>query len=392
MSNPVVLHSKMGFSARDRWRNCPISVSMSEGISDKSGPAAAEGTCAHTVAEHYGRLAFDKAYAVQSVPLQVPPEGLDLKGATPQEWNEKLQQHGRAYIAFIKSLIPAGEEAVVIFEQKVDIHSIHPQLFGTADCLIWLPRLRKLIVVDYKYGFMDVDVGTYEDTNPQLSAYLIGAQEKLRASGLELEQCGIAVFQPRRPLRDPGQYLELDAAWTVKERAKLAAEVAAVDNPPPPRPGDHCRYCKGKAKCPATHNALGTAIAVHCGEKNLLSIPDVELIQLFASRAAFKAFWEDVEERVTGLARTGHANLTIKETQGRQMWKDSKAAALTLLAIGRTDLLQPVALSDAAAALSEEMRAELVTRSKPSRSIQVVNVDTSPSAIATLFKKHSKTT
>lgn len=393
MSNPVALHSKMGFSSRDRWRNCPISIHMSEGIFDNSGPAAAEGTCAHTVAEHFGRMRFDAAYPKDAdKPWQVPPEGLDLKGKPVVDWNLQLQQHGRAYVEFIESLIPAGEEAYVIFEQKVDIHSIHAQLFGTADCIIWLPRLRKLIIVDYKYGFADVDVGTYDDTNAQLSAYLIGAQEKIRKNGMELEQCAIAVFQPRRPLRAPGQVLELDLAWTVKERMKLAAEVAAVGNPPPPRPGDHCRYCKGKSKCPATHNTLQTAIQAHCGEKDLLSIPDADLIQLFASRTAFKAFWEDVEERIDKLVRAGHANLRVKESQGRQMWKDPKAAAITFLALGRTDMLQPVALSEALPVLPKELHEELVKRSAPSRTIQVVDMDTSASAVATMFKKYSKST
>jgi hypothetical protein len=370
---------------------------MSEGISDNSGPAAAEGTCAHTVAEHYGRLRFDSNYrnprlTYQLAPIQIPPEGLDLKGKTPEEWNLQLQEHGRAYVDFIQSLIPAGEEAHVSFERKVDIHSIHGQLFGTSDCIIWLPRLRKLIVVDYKYGFGDVDVGTYDDTNPQLAAYLIGGQEALRKAGLELETAAVAVYQPRRPLRDPGQVLELDLAWTVKERMKLAAEVAAVDNPPPPRPGDHCRYCKGKSKCPATHNALQTAVSVHCGTIDLLSVPDVELIQIFASRAAFKAFWEDVEERIDKLVRGGHANLRVKESQGRQMYKDPKLVAQTFLAMGRADLLQPVALSESLQHIPEAMREELVKRSAPSRTVQVVDVDSSPSALASLFKKYSKST
>lgn len=394
MSNPVVLHSKLSFSSRDRWRNCPISIHMSEGISDNSGPAAAEGTCAHTVAEHYGRLAFDSEYTTSYPPIFSPPEGLDLKAKTLEEWNLQLQHHGLAYVAFIESLIPEseGDHVFINFEHKVDIQSIHGQLFGTADCLIWLPRLRKLIVVDYKYGFGDVDVGTYDDTNPQLAAYLIGGQEALRKAGFELETAAVAVYQPRRPLRDPGQVLELDLAWTIKERMKLAAEVAAVDNPPPPRPGDHCRYCKGKSKCPATHNALQTAVSVHCGTIDLLSVPDVELIQIFASRTAFKAFWEDVEERIDKLVRGGHANLRVKESQGRQMYKDPKLAAQTFLAMGRADLLQPVALSESLQHIPEAMREELVKRSAPSRTVQVVDVDSSPSALASLFKKYSKST
>lgn len=392
MSNPQVSHSILSFSGRKRWKSCPISVELSKGMPDSSGPAAAEGTIAHAVAEHYVKqhFALPGAPAAGAVaPDQVPPPGLDLKGDTVQRWNETLRHHGRGYRDFIKGLIPPGAKAHVAIEQRVEITSISDQLFGTADCLVLLPELLHLFVVDYKYGFADVDVGTYDDPNEQLAAYAVAAAEGLAAKGVRVETITLAVYQPRRPLAAPSQTLGLDAAWLVHERAKLAREVAAVANPGAPVPGDHCRYCKGKPKCPTVHNSLSTALAAYAGEKNVLDMPEDDIVQLFAARTAFKAFWEDVEERVEQLVKAGHKNLWIKETQGRQMWKDPKAAALTLLAMNRTDLLQPIAISNALPVLPAEFHDELVKRSAPSRSIQVVDVQ-APSAIATMFKNYAK--
>lgn len=395
MSNPQVIHSILSFSGRKRWKACPISVELSKGMPDSSGPAAAEGTLAHAVAEHFVKQHFNLPGAVPGVPPDVPvPEGLNLGSElggpiTPRRWNETMRYHGRNYLDFIKSLIPPGDIAHVAIEQKVSIASISDQLFGTADCLVLLPERRHLLVVDYKYGVMGVDVGTYDEPNDQLAAYAVAAVEGLAAKGVQIDTIGLAVYQPRRPLAEPSQTLELDAAWLAIERAKLAREVAAVANPGPPAPGDHCRWCKGKPKCPAVHNTLATALAAYAGEKNLLDMPADDIVQLFAARAAFKAFWEDVEERVDQLVRSGHANLRVKETQGRQMWGDPKAATHTLLAMNRIDLLQPVAISAALPALPVEFHAELIKRSAPSRSIQVINA-LQPSAIATIFKNYAK--
>lgn len=396
MSNPQVVHSILSFSGRKRWKRCPISVHMSKGMTDKSGPAAEEGTRAHTVAEFYvcqhfslQHRDFGQIAKGAEAPDMDVPEGLDLKGKTSAEWNDDLRRHGKAYRDFIISLIPVGEEAYVTVESKVSIPSISDQLFGTADCLIWLPRLKRLIVVDYKYGFESVDVGTYDDTNEQLAAYLVAAAEGLLTHRLIVERGQIAVYQPRRVLQRPEQTLDVDRDWIERERAKLRAEVAAVENPGSPVPGDHCRYCKGKSRCPSVHNALATALAAHCGEKSILDMPEDDLVQIFAARAAFKAFWQDVEERIDQLVKAGHKNLRVKESQGRRMWGDVPLATQTFLALGRVDLLQPVALSEAMEKVPEAFLDGLVARSKPSRSIQVVDA-AEPSAIAGMFKKYAK--
>lgn len=367
---------------------------------DSSGPAAAEGTIAHTVAEHYTKQYFGLPGAPAAgvvAPDQVPPLGLDMGSdiggpITPPRWNETLRHHGRAYRDFIRSLIPAGAtDVAVVVELRVAIGSISDQLFGTADCLVLyrLNGLWHLVVVDYKYGKADVDVGTYDDPNDQLAAYAVAAAEGLAAKGVRVDKIALAVYQPRRVMASPSQVLELDAPWLALERAKLAREVAAVANPGPPVPGDHCRYCKGKSKCPTVHNSLTTALAAYAGEKNILDMSEDDIVQLFAARTAFKAFWDDVEERVEQLVKAGHKNLRIKESQGRQMWRDPKAAALTLLAMNRTDLLQPVAISTALPVLPVEFHDELVKRSANSRTIQVVDVQ-APSAIATMFKNYAK--
>ena len=388
MSNPVVQHSILSFSGRERWRNCPASVELSKGMKDRAGPAAAEGTCAHAVGEFYVRQSFDLPGAQPGdAPEQQFPEGFDPKGKTPEQWNAEMREHGKAYVAFIRSLIPAGEQFFVSIEMRVAAKTVSDKLFGTLDCCVWLPRLRKLIIIDYKYGFVEVEIGDRQNPNAQLSAYAVAALDQctLQADG----GVTLAVFQPRRTFGAPQTPLELPPEWVAEERAKLAREVAATETPSAPVPGDHCRYCKAKSKCPTTVNALETAIQVHSGARDMLSISTDALIDLWAARAAFKAFWEDVEERISQEVKNGNPRLQVTERQGRQMWADERDAALTLLAIGKTDLLRPCTITDALPHLPEAWQKQLIRRSQPSRSIKLVT-DVSPSQVAQTFAKYAK--
>lgn len=389
MSNPQVIHSKLSFSSRSRWRNCGLSVKLSKGMPDSSSPAAAEGTAAHIVAEFYVRQDFQivgHMPAPAEAPLQTPPEGLDLKGQTVTEWNEELRKHGRAYSAFIRSLIPAGCSGHVVLEEKVAARKIHDQLFGTADALLWIMEIKRLVVIDYKFGFMDVAIGTADDTNPQLAAYAVAAVEQWN---LPFDSIGLAVFQPRRNFGAPSQYLELDAPWHDAERAKLTKEVAAVETATAPVPGDWCRYCKGKSKCPAIINALETGIQAHGGLVDVLSIPDGALIDLWAATTGITALLKDIDERIGGLVKAGHARLTVKEGSSRRMWADERAAVAALIAMNRLETLKPGNVSEVAPLLPEAWQKALITHSQPSRSIKLVT-PVEPGQVAATFAKYVK--
>jgi len=386
MSKPVVVHSKLSFSSRKRWRNCPASVQMSVGLSDVSGTAALEGTIAHTVAEFYVRQKFNlEGAAGGEAPLQAPPVELDLKGKSVEDWNAELRKHGKAYAEFIQSLIPEGYQGFVTIEKKVAIPSIADQLFGTADCIVWVPAHHLLIVVDYKYGFEDVACGDAEDTNPQLAAYLVAAAETFELDPVRMM---VAVFQPRRVIGMAGQALELPANWLQRERLLLAQEVARTQLPGEPIAGEHCRYCRAKAACPRTHGAVAGALNNYVGLRSLHDMTDDEVVQLWAAHTAFKSFWEDVGQRIENLAKTGHPAIQITTKPGRRMWRDENEVALTLLAYGMHDLLEPKALSEVYDRLPAGLRDTLIKRSADQKTVKLVSPGT-PSEVAKLFKQYS---
>lgn len=391
MSVQTVIHSKLGFSSRKRWRICPVSVHLSANLPGNDSTNAQEGTIAHAVAEHYARQAFKlPGWTEGEAPAQVPPADLDLKGRTVEEWNAELRHHGRAYVEYVRSLLPPGGEGFAVVEQKVAIPSISPLLFGTGDLFIWVPSIALLIAVDYKYGFEDVDVGGEDDTNPQIAAYLVAAAETFN---LQPRRLIAAVYQPRRVIGMAGQHVELSAEWLQTERDKLRAEVAAVEAGAnaAPVPGTHCRYCNAARAgvCPTVHEGLTATVANMTGERQLHQMTDDEVVELWACRTPFKVFWDDVQQRIENLAKTGHARLQVKTQDGRRKWRDERDVVLTLLALNHADLLAPKALSEVFDQLPPELRDELITRTNPTRKIELVAPGT-PSQQAKLFKKYSK--
>jgi hypothetical protein len=169
----------------------------------------------------------------------------------------------------------------------------------------------------------------------------------------------------------------------------LAREAAATETATEPVPGDWCRYCKAKSKCPATTRTLETGLRYAASGVDILSLPDDVIIDLWASRTAIKALLDDVQERVEGLVKAGHKRLSVKETKGRRMWADPSGAALALMSIGRTDLLAPVAVSEAAQYLPEDWQKALITHSAPSRSIKLVTA-IDPGQVAATFAQYVK--
>lgn len=386
------LHSKLSMSARSRWSRCPVSVPWSDGLPNESSPNAEEGTTAHGVAEFYVRQRLQLEGAKSGIPPEYqPPAGLDLKGQTVNGWNATLRIHGRAYADFIQSIVAAYPDASIVLEKRVAVEGIDPPLFGTADCLIWIPSIRRLIGIDYKYGFGEVDVGTADAPNEQVAAYLVAAAETFKLAPAEL---GLAIYQPRRIHGDPGQVLLVDAEWLVRERAKVRAEAERVMAAyagliTEPVPGDHCRYCPAASRCTATHKTAKTALEASVKASMVHDMTEAEIIALWSVRSAFKHFWEDVEERIDKMATAGAAGLVVKVTQGRKMWADPSATVHTLLALGRVDLLGPCAVGEGLPAIPEALHDQLIKRSAGSRQI-IATESADPRTVAATFDKYAQ--
>ena len=76
---PPNSHALLSASSSHRWMNCPPSARLCENYEDKGSDFAAEGSCAHELAEHKLR----KALGMETTD---PTENLSYYDAKMEEW------------------------------------------------------------------------------------------------------------------------------------------------------------------------------------------------------------------------------------------------------------------------------------------------------------------
>lgn len=218
---------------------------MCEGLESVESEYAKEGTEAHLVAssilEHY----FFRT--------PVPPE---LKNQV-RDASEAV----KLYVNFVKAeALESGadiKQGHVMIEHKFDLTSVYPGLFGTADSVIYFPKIKKLQVTDYKNG---AGIPVEVEGNLQLMYYGLGA---LLSTGLPCETVELVVVQPRCEHENgPIRRWTFSTIDLIDFAADLAFDAAATAAPDAPlKPGKHCRFCAAApVKCPAIRNkAIATA-------------------------------------------------------------------------------------------------------------------------------------
>ena len=219
-------HSELGASSASRWLACPSSVSLSEGIEEKESNFASEGTCAHEVAD---------------ITLSTGGHTEDLIGNVYEGHTvtKEMSDYVDTYVQYVRE---AGKGKEMSIEERIDLSFIDPRMFGSNDAIIYEPY-GTLEIIDLKYG-MGIEVSP--ENNKQLMYYALGA-----AQGGEYSHVKMTIVQPRvsNPIK----------SWTVPYSVieayaeELKQGVEKVDSGEDYFSiGDHCRFCKAKAICPAT--------------------------------------------------------------------------------------------------------------------------------------------
>lgn len=235
-------HAKLSPSGAGTWAICPGSVKAQEGIPDRSGGAAREGTAAHALAEMCLRT---KTEADEHIGEVIMVEGYRY------EVDDSMARHIQTYLNYIASIASMADE--VFFEnieEQVVYDHIVPEGHGSADFVIAYREgdINILHVVDLKYGMTEV----IAENNLQALLYGIGARnnnEWCMDGGFD--EIRMTIHQPRLN-DDPSEWFqtaeELDQ-WEVffAERAK-----AALSENPEFVPGEaQCRWCRAKPLCRA---------------------------------------------------------------------------------------------------------------------------------------------
>lgn len=242
-------HAKYSASGAHRWIACPACVRLGEGVPEKASRYADEGSVAHGIAEECLSFGLESA-------AQFEGETREFGGET-FEVTEEMVEGVDCYLSRIRAAasqaeIDAGEAIVLQEVTLTGLQQLHPDLGGTADCAVIQRKAKKLKVFDFKYG--KVVVAAVH--NPQLMLYGLGVLLTCeKAILLDVETVELVIVQPRA--KDVEGNIVRSWSLPVKElhawrEAVLMPAIGRCSNSEAkPVTGEHCRFCRALAICPA---------------------------------------------------------------------------------------------------------------------------------------------
>jgi hypothetical protein len=313
------LHAKLSASGSDRWMNCTPSIAFEAQFPESPNTSHSErGSFGHCIFEN--ELSFYLGQQVKDL-----PENL-LRYDSP-ELREQVKIAVQFSIELIEKVRAETNTATIAVEQRVDFSKWVPEGFGTADLLIIADGTA--FVIDLKLG---QGIRVVAQDNSQLRLYSVGVLNTF-GSLFEIDQIEMIIVQP--PLnnisRETLTTKEL-LTWVeteVEPKAKLAwaGEGDFV-------PGDHCRWCRGKAQCPA-RNESNLALARHDFAEPA-SMSDLEIAEVLVKAQQLHAWVRDLEEFAYSQAMSGRTwpGFKLVEARGSRKFKDVTAAAQALIDAG----------------------------------------------------------
>ena len=348
MSNPAEHstreHAQWSASATERLWKCPGSLALTDGLPETTSEAADWGTCAHQIAE---RCLRGNGPADRYI-------GTTEKGKSHSfEVDEEMAETAQTYVDYVQSVLEQEADGVKFWiEQKFSLATLKPPFDagGTADAVIYLPKLRQLEVIDLKGGR---GVVVEAKGNPQGRTYALGAM--LAHQDLAVDTIKVTIVQPRAPhkdgrIRSETFHIADLVEWTTdlvaamhrsydayQHKREWDANVIAMAMPPAEwastflTAGDHCKFCKAKATCPAIEKAVQDQVGLWYDDldqprlSNVMSGDDpVQISRDLDALDMIEGWCNSRRERAHQLAESGVEipNYILVPKQGREKWNE----------------------------------------------------------------------
>lgn len=332
-------HALLSASSAERWMKCTASPRYETQFPETTSEYAEEGRLAHSVCELKVLKKFttsinQRTYNTRLNKLKKDPLYADEMEQTSDTYIEHLVDKSMGY----------NTPPLVNAEVRVDLTDYIPDGFGTCDCV--MIGGDTLDITDYKHG-KGVPVSAEE--NSQMRLYALGALKKYEPFyGGMIQRVRITIDQPRIQDEPSSETLTVDElkAWgeTVKPIAQKAYAGFGEFVP-----GEHCRFCRGKALCKARADA-NSALADFAsivpytpggeGRKtDTLTFDEVgyalEMGKLLA------AWYKDLEEYALGALLKGEDIPGWKAVAGRsnRAFRDQDTAIAAVIAAGYDEAL-----------------------------------------------------
>lgn len=270
-------HAKLSASGASRWLACPGSVDLEAGFADTTSDFAREGTLAHELAD------VILNYEVGKILADGDKGTLRALEDSRTDSNIKIANNPLYYEGMVDDVLPyttrvldhwlkareADPLTVIELESRVSWEHIYEGGFGTNDASIFSNGV--LDVFDLKFGR---GVVVSAENNPQGMLYAEGVRKKYEVLDT-VDIINIHIIQPR--LNNFSTWsitpAELDE-WLAKTVAPTAELI--FEGTEKTKPGDHCKFCKAKARCRALADDMVKAETFNFTAPGLLTAAEVE--------------------------------------------------------------------------------------------------------------------
>jgi hypothetical protein len=256
-------HALLSPSKFERIIACPASLGQSMFQPSESSIYALEGTVAHHVLEfnlNAYKTRQSKTVIGVGHKVKIPVPGSD-------DFEYIVTEEMILAVDHAMRIVMETAEGITNYltEQKVTVHSVHPECYGTADVVIINEREKKFHVIDYKHGQGEL----IKPSSVQLILYGLGVFETFKLQNYR--SVVLHVLQPRHRgwVHEPVE-IKVKDLFKLAEELKTAAKKAYSqrNNPEDYNPGvSQCKYCPGAKSCTAF-------------SKRVLEVLDEELSQI----------------------------------------------------------------------------------------------------------------
>lgn len=332
-------HALLSASSAACWLYCTAAPRFGEQFPENTSKYAEEGRLAHAVCElkvikHFTTAIKPRTFTSRLNKLKENPLYNPEMDKTSDLYIEHLAERAMQYEA----------KPNVAAEVRVDFAEYVPEGFGTCDCI--MIGGDTLSITDYKHG---EGVPVSAENNPQMRLYALGALKRyMPVYGDRIKKVCMTIDQPRldRYNTDTITVEEL-RAWgeSIKPiAAKAYMGLGAFC------PGEHCRFCRGKAKCKARADQ-NTALEEFkdCVPQNAEKPPlfgqgvltDAEIGDLLVRGRKLVRWYKDLEEYALGAILKGGTIPGWKAVAGRsnRTFTDTDAAVAAVIAAGYDEAL-----------------------------------------------------
>lgn len=330
-------HAVLSASSSNRWLICTAAPRFEEQFPETTSEYAEEGRLAHSICElkvlkKFTASISQKAYTTRLNKLKKEPL-----------YNSEMDKTSDLYIEHLtERAMQFNATPYVAAEVRVDYSDYAPDGFGTCDCT--MIGGDTLIITDYKHG---KGVPVSAENNSQMKLYALGALKKYKAIYGDTIKRVVMVIEQLRLSDEP-------SVWetTVSELAHWGESIRPIAEKAYSGtgefvPGEHCRFCRGKAQCRARAD-VNTALEEF---KNFVPeekaqpgdnvLTDSEIGDLLIRGAELVKWYKDLEEYALSALLSGKEIQGWKVVAGRsnRTFTDQDAALAAVIAAGYDEAL-----------------------------------------------------